>query len=73
MSVQVVNSPMQGIISRLCVAVGDEVNQGDVLCLIESMKMLTPIKANVRGKIIEIYMREKQPVFRNEKLMSIEY
>jgi len=73
MSVQVVTSPMQGIISSLCVAEGDEVSEGDVLCLIEAMKMLTPIESDVRGKVIEIYTREKQSVARDEKIMSIEY
>ena len=73
MSVQVVTSPMQGIISSLCVAVGDEVREGDVLCLIEAMKMLTPIESNVMGKVVEIYAGEKQSVARNEKIMSIEY
>ena len=73
MSVRIVTSPLQGIVSSLCVGVGDEVNEGDVLCLIEAMKMLTPIESDVRGKIIEIYTGEKQAVARDEKVMAIKY
>lgn len=73
MSVRIVTSPLQGIVSSLCVGVGDEVNEGDVLCLIEAMKMLTPIESDVRGKIIEIYTGEKQAVARDEKIMAIKY
>ena len=72
MALEVVTSPMQGIVSSMCVAVGDEVTEGDVLCLIEAMKMLTPIESNVRGKVTEIYTEEKKSVARNEKLLVIE-
>jgi biotin carboxyl carrier protein len=73
MSVEVVVSPMQGIISSLCVAVGDDVSEGDTLCLIEAMKMLTPIEATVSGKVTEIHTEEKKSVARDEKLLVIEY
>lgn len=73
MSVEVVLSPMQGIISSLCVAVGDDVSEGDTLCLIEAMKMLTPIESSVTGKVKEIHTEEKKSVARDEKLLVIEY
>jgi biotin carboxyl carrier protein len=73
MSVEVIVSPMQGIISSLCVAVGDDVSEGDTLCLIEAMKMLTPIESSVNGKVKEIHTEEKKSVARDEKLLVIEY
>lgn len=73
MSVEVVVSPMQGIVSSLCVAVGDEVSEGDVLCMIEAMKMLTPIESTVNGKVIEISTEEKKSIARDEKILVIEY
>lgn len=73
MSVEIVTSPMQGIISSICVTVGDEVNEGDVLCLIEAMKMLTPIESSVRGVVKEIHAEEKKSVAKDEKILAIEY
>ncbi len=73
MSVEIVTSPMQGIVSSLCVTVGDEVNEGDVLCLIEAMKMLMPIESSVRGKVTEIYTEEKKPLVKGEKILAVEY
>ena len=72
MSLEVVTSPMQGIVSSLCVAVGDEVSEGDVLCLIEAMKMLTPIESGVNGKVKEIHTEEKKSVAKDEKILVIE-
>ena len=72
MAIEVVVSPMQGIVSSLCVAVGDDVNEGDVLCMIEAMKMLTPIESTVNGKVKEIHTEEKKSVARDEKLLVIE-
>ncbi len=72
MSVEVIVSPMQGIISSLFVGVGDEVSAGDVLYMIEVMKMLTPIESNVKGKVTEIYALETKTVARGEKLLAIE-
>lgn len=63
---------MQGILASLCVAVGDEVSEGDVLCMIEAMKMLTPIESNVKGTVKEIHTEEKKSVARDERLLVIE-
>ncbi len=73
MSLEIVTSPMQGILASLCVSVGDEVSEGDVLCLIEAMKMLTPLESTVSGKVKEIHTEEKKPVARDEKILVIEY
>lgn len=73
MSTEIITSPLQGIVSSLCVAVGDDVSEGDVLCLIESMKMLTPVESNVSGKVAEIHIEEKKSVSRGEKLLAIEF
>lgn len=73
MSVDIVVSPMQGIVANICVSVGDEVSEGDTLCMIEAMKMLTPIESNVNGKVIEIHTEEKAAVARDAKLVSLEY
>jgi len=68
-----VESPMQGIINSVLVKVGDAVSEGDVLCLLEAMKMLTPLEAPVNGKIIEVHIAEKQSVARGDKMLVIDY
>lgn len=68
-----IESPMQGIINSVHVKVGDAVNEGDVLCLLEAMKMLTPMESPVDGKVIEVLIAEKQSVARGEKLLVLEY
>ncbi len=71
--INIVESPMQGIINSVHVKVGDEVKEGDLLCLLEAMKMLTPLESPVNGKIAAVHVAEKQPVARGEKLIEIEY
>jgi len=70
---EIIDSPMQGIINSVHVKVGDEVSEGDVLCMLEAMKMLTPLESPVKGKIAEVLVADKQPVARGAKLIVIEY
>lgn len=42
------------VVSQILVRVGDEVNAGDKLILLESMKMVIPIQAPVPGRVVNI-------------------
>jgi acetyl-CoA carboxylase biotin carboxyl carrier protein len=44
------------------VKIGDEVNVGDVLCIIEAMKMMNQIEADVSGRITAIQVESGDPV-----------
>ena len=72
MAQETVQSPMPGIIKSVEVAVGDQVNEGDTLCILEAMKMETPIVAPVGGKVTEVSITEGQSVKGAEKLIVIE-
>ncbi|TRZ96977.1 MAG: acetyl-CoA carboxylase biotin carboxyl carrier protein subunit [Dehalococcoidia bacterium] len=72
MAQEIVESPMPGIIKSVCVAVGDQVNENDTLCILEAMKMETPLVAPMTGKISEINVSEGQSVKGGEKLFVIE-
>ena len=63
---------MPGIIRNIDVAVGDRVKEGDILCLLEAMKMENPIVASVCGIIAEIYVSDGQAVKRGQALFVIE-
>ncbi|PAF49251.1 pyruvate carboxylase subunit B [Helicobacter sp. 12S02232-10] len=65
-------APMPGVINRLCVKVGDCVKEGDVLCILEAMKMENEILAFIDGEIKEIYVQENSQVQSNDILMAIE-
>ena len=63
---------MPGIIRNIDVAVGDRVKEGDILCLLEAMKMENPIVAPVCGIIAEIDVSDGQAVKRGQALFVIE-
>jgi acetyl-CoA carboxylase biotin carboxyl carrier protein len=54
------------------VEVGDTVNPGDVVCIIEAMKLMNEIKSEVSGKIKEILVENGQPVEFGQTLFLIE-
>ncbi len=51
---------------------GDTVNAGDVVCIIESMKLMNEINSEFSGKVAEIYVKDGQAVEYGQKLMRIE-
>lgn len=54
------------------VKIGDTVNAGDVVCIIESMKLMNEINSEFAGKVAEIYVNNGDAVEFGQKLMRIE-
>ena len=54
------------------VKVGDNVNKGDVLCIIEAMKMMNEIKSDFDGKVSAIEVEDGQPVEFGQTIIVIE-
>jgi len=54
------------------VDVGSTVKKGQVLCIVEAMKLMNEIEAEVEGKIVEIMVLNATPVEFGEKLFRIE-
>lgn len=54
------------------VEVGDEVAPGDVLCIIEAMKLMNEIEAEVKGRIKRILVENAQPVEYDQPLFVVE-
>lgn len=76
---EAVLSPMVGIAylapdpeSPPFVKIGDHVNQGDVLLIVEAMKVMNNIPAPKSGIVKDILVDDKQPVEFDQKLIIIE-
>ena len=55
-------SPMQGTVLAVEVAEGDEVAAGQVLCVVEAMKMENEVHAHRDGVVAELSVAPGQPV-----------
>ncbi len=78
-NIVVVTSPIVGTFYRspspdspVYVEVGDVVKTGQVLCIIEAMKLMNEIEAEVNGKVVAILVENAQPVEYGEPLFHIE-
>ena len=53
------------------VQIGDEVDLGQVLCIIEAMKLMNEIESDVDGEVQEIFVENGKPVEYGQRLFSI--
>ena len=65
-------SPLPGTVVRTSVQVGDAVEAGDELLVIEAMKMETPVKAEKAGTIVEFLVNPKDVITAGQALVVIE-
>ncbi len=64
-------SPMQGTVQRLLVAVGDTVDAGQTVCVLEAMKMETSLTAKGAGTVTDIRVEVGQAVRAGEVLAVV--
>ncbi len=64
-------SPMQGLLLKVNVKIGDRVALGDVVCVLEAMKMQNDITATRAGTITEVYVTEGSVVGPRAPLVQI--
>ena len=74
-----IKSPMVGTFYRApapeappFVEVGQEIQVGQVLCILEAMKLMNEIKSEVKGRIIKITVENAQPVEFGQTLFIVE-
>ncbi len=53
------------------VEVGDTVKKGQVVCIIEAMKLMNEIEAEVNGQVVEILVQNAEPIEYGQPLMRI--
>lgn len=78
-NIKVLKSPMVGTFyaapspdAEPYVQVGDYVRKGQVLCIIEAMKLMNEIESEFNGRILEIMVENAQPVEFDHPLFTIE-
>ena len=74
-----IKSPMIGTFYRKSspdkpsfVEVGDVVEKGQVICIIEAMKLFNEIESEVSGKIVKVLVDDSQPVEYDQPLFLVE-
>ncbi len=74
-----IKSPMIGTFYRkpspdkpVFVNVGDTVNKGDVVCIIEAMKLFNEIESEVSGKIVKVLVEDNSPVEYDQPLFLVD-
>ncbi len=65
-------SNMPGRVIKINYSIGDKINKGDVVLIVEAMKMENEVIANVSGIIKEIYIDINSQIANNEPLMLVE-
>jgi acetyl-CoA carboxylase biotin carboxyl carrier protein len=74
----IIKSPIVGSFYRASsptsapfVEIGQQVNKGDTLCIVEAMKILNQIESDKAGKVIDILVENGQPIEYNQPLFVI--
>jgi acetyl-CoA carboxylase biotin carboxyl carrier protein len=74
-----IKSPMIGTFYRrpspdkpIFVEIGDDVNPGKVVCIIEAMKLFNEIESEISGKIVKILVEDASPVEYDQPLFLVE-
>ncbi|MBI3022053.1 MAG: acetyl-CoA carboxylase biotin carboxyl carrier protein [Candidatus Omnitrophica bacterium] len=75
----IIKSPMVGTFYRTSapdappfVEIGQDLEAGQVVCIIEAMKLMNEIKAEVTGRVIEVLVENGSPVEFNQPLFVVE-
>ena len=76
---EVIEAPMVGVVYLQAtpdadpyVKVGDKVQQGDVICIVEAMKLMNEIQAPFSGVITEVFVIDEQVVEYGQPLLRME-
>ena len=63
-------APMPGLVRQVNVQVGDQVDSGDALFILEAMKMENVLKSPVNGLVSDLFVKPGESVEKNQILLS---
>ena len=73
-----INSPMVGTFyasaspgAKPFISVGDQISEGDVVCIVEAMKMMNEIKSEFSGTVLSVNVQNSEPVEYGQPLFEI--
>ena len=72
MAIQDVAAPMTGTVKELLVAIGERVNAGQEIVIIESMKMEIPVESPVSGTVTEFVVEPPGRIDEGQALLRLE-
>ncbi|MCI6473847.1 MAG: acetyl-CoA carboxylase biotin carboxyl carrier protein subunit [Bacteroidales bacterium] len=64
-------SPLPGVIKEVCVAVGDKVEEGQTVIVLEAMKMANNLEAEHAGTVTAVLVQQGESVMENSPLVVI--
>ena len=67
-----VNAHITGTVWKIEVGIGDPIEEGDVVAILESMKMEMPVEAEDAGTVVKILCEEGQAVNEGDPLVELE-
>lgn len=75
---EVITSPMVGTFyaapspgAKPFTSVGDEIQEGDIVCIVEAMKMMNEIKSDFSGKVTSVLVENSEPVEFGQALFTV--
>ena len=67
-----IQSEVTGTVWKIETKVGDDISEGDTLMILESMKMEIPVISTESGRLVEITVKEEEPVAEGQTVAVIE-
>jgi acetyl-CoA carboxylase biotin carboxyl carrier protein len=68
---KVIKAHITGTVWKIEVKVGDSVDEGTVVAILESMKMEMPVESEDSGDVAEIHVKEGQPVSEGDPIVTL--
>jgi len=69
---KIIKAHITGTVWKIEVKVGDSVDEGTVVAILESMKMEMPVESEDSGKVSEIHAKEGQPIKEGDPICTLE-